>query len=235
MSSETTALIGTGLYTLREAAGITGVPSASIKRWLYGYKYRRDSGFREQPPIWQGDLGRIHGRTILSFLDLMEARFIHAFRGHRLRWVAIREAAKIACEMFEDQHPFTRGKFRTDGIRIFRQVEEGEKVRLFDLNRKSWVFKDIVEPSLYRGVEFSDDQISRWYPLFPHKSIVIDPEICFGRPLAARGYVPTDILAEAFETEEGNEAAVAKWYDVPVSAVRASVKFEALRKDRLHA
>lgn len=177
------------------------------------------------PAVWKRDIQAMDGHIALTFLDLMEIRFIVAFRQHRVSWPAIREAAELACEMFEDGHPFTRRRFRTDGRRIFQQIEEAGAVKLFDMNRRSWVFNEIVSPSLYNGVEFANDQIARWFPAYPRKSIVIDPKIAFGRPTVTRGEVPTDILT-ATAKAEGSVEMAARWYNVSPSAVRAAVAFE---------
>ena len=158
---------------------------------------------------------------------MMEVRFIRAFREHRVTWPAIREAARIACEMFQEpSHPFTRARFRTDGKRIFKQLEEEGHVRLFDLNRRSWVFAEIVTPLLYRGVEFEAEQVAKWFPLHPNRAILIDPAIAFGRPVTAREGVPTDTLAAAVAAHGGSIESVAKWYAVSVPSVRGAVEFE---------
>src|SRR5258708_14201663 len=90
---------------------------------------------------------------------------MRAFRKQGVSWPAIREAGALACEMFNDNHPFTRRRFRTDGRRIFQEIDQSADIKLFDMNQRSWVFKEIVDPSLYRGVEFSADQgktSNRW-------------------------------------------------------------------------
>lgn len=221
-------LIGTGLYTVSEAATLTGTNSRSIRRWIVGYHFRSRDTERAMPPVWRSDVGEIDGQIALSFLDLMEIRFIGAFREHHVSWRAIREAAELACEMFNDGHPFTRRQFRTDGKRIFQQIDDRGDVKLFDMNRRSWVFNGIVGPSLYRGVEFSHDQISRWFPMFPRKTVMLDPELSFGRPVVAKSCVPTDVLAAAAKAEE-SPSKVARWYGTTTAEVRAAVDFEERR------
>ncbi len=218
-------LIGVGLYTVGEAASLTGTSAQSIRRWIGGYKFRVGDGDRSMPPVWKSDLDKVDEHVALSFLDLMEIRFIHAFRKHHVSWQAIREAAALACEMFEDGHPFTRRQFRTDGNRIFQRIDDMGDIKLFDMNLKTWVFNDIVSPSLYRGLEFSNDQISRWFPMFPKKVVMLDPKLSFGRPIVAKSCVPTEVLAAAAEAEDSLQR-VARWYDVSVSEVRAAVEFE---------
>jgi uncharacterized protein (DUF433 family) len=223
-------LVGIGLYSVGDTALLTRAPERTIRRWIRGDVYRRRGALRESRPVWQAEIGLVDDALTLSFLDMMEVRFIRAFRAHRVSWAAIRAAATLAREMFGDGHPFTRRRFRTDGKRIFSQIEDAGSVRLFDLNRKSWVFHEIVEPSLYQGVEFQDDQVARWYPMFPEKTVLVDPRIAFGRPVALPARVPTDLLAAAARSE-GSAAMAAAWYKVPVSTVEAAVTFE----DRLCA
>lgn len=225
MEAEAVRLIGVGLYTVPEAARLTGAAPRTIRRWLTGYKYAYRGDTRTSPAVWVSDIGEIGGQLTLGFLDLVEIRFIRAFRRYGVSWPAIREAAKIACEMYRDRHPFSRHRFRTDGRRIFGEIETRGDVRLFDLNRQSWVFHEIVSPSLYHGFDFDDDQVVRWFPLHPRKSIVIDPAFSFGRPIVTRERVPTQILAAAAKAE-GSVDAVARWYAVSPQSVRAAIDFE---------
>jgi uncharacterized protein (DUF433 family) len=223
--SKPRALVGVGVYSISEAAHLTCVPVPRIQRWIRGYKYDHAGEQRSSPAVWRRDLDIIEGQLALSFLDMMEVRFIQSFRQHHVSWPAIREAAMRAAELFEDGHPFTNGRFRTDGKTIFRQIEEQKEIKLFDMNRRQWVFNDIVAPSLFADVDLSDDQVVRWYPEFPRKQIVIDPRICFGRPIVAECGIPTDTLAAA-KKAEGSEEAAAKVFGVKARHIRAAWSFE---------
>jgi uncharacterized protein (DUF433 family) len=220
------SLLGKGMYTVPEAASLAGIPVAALRRWSLGYRYKRDADVKHSPAVWDREIEDIDGQVVLSFLDLMEARFVRAFRKHRVSWTAIRTAAKEAADLFGDSHPFTRRRFRTDGQRIFAEIERRGEVKLFDLNRRGWVFQQIVDPSLYRGVEFENDQAARWFPLYPKKTIVVDPARCFGRPVTMEG-IPTDTLAAAMSGMGGDAAATAAWYNVPTATVRAAAAFES--------
>jgi uncharacterized protein (DUF433 family) len=177
------------------------------------------------PPVWNGDMPATESTFGLSFLDLMEVRFVHAFRKHHVSWGAIRVAAQRACELYGSTHPFSMKRFKTDGKRIFAEIEREKDVQLFDINKEQFVFHHIVERSLYAGIEFDDGQAARWFPLYPQKQIVIDPVRAFGRPIVDRNGVPAEILARAAEVE-GSAAAAARWYDVSVSSVKAAIEFQ---------
>ena len=220
-------LLGVGIYTVQEAARLTGVPSRRIRRWLRGYVYRRDEVRFDVPAVWHAQIQPIDGATALGFLDLMEARFVDAFRRSGVSWNTIRLAAERAREIFEQDHPFSTRRFRTDGRRIFAEfIEKPAERKLLDLVKSQYAFHKIVSPSLYAGVEFSvRDEVIRWFPDWPKQQIVIDPHRAFGRPIVVREGVPTEVLAKAFEAEDSLER-VAKWFAVPPRAVRDAVAFE---------
>jgi uncharacterized protein (DUF433 family) len=219
-------LIGVGLYSLAEAERLTRVPAASIRRWLFGYRYRGRERVHEGEPVWRGQIDPIGDAYALGFLDLVEIRFVHAFRRHGVSWPVIGDAARHAAEILGSDHPFASRRFRTDGKRIFAELgaTTGDK-QLFDLARSQLAFHSVVAPSLYEGLEFSqDDEVLRWYPMAPKRQVVIDPERAFGRPILATRGIPTDVLAKAVEVKSVER--VARWYAVAPREVKAAVEFE---------
>ena len=220
-------LVGVGLYTVPEAARLTKVPNPTIRRWLFGYRYRRNGHYTELPPVWESQIAPMDSVTGLGFLDLMEIRVVHAFRDYGIGLTDIRLAVERACEIFRSDHPFARKRFQTDGRRIFAEIaEKTGETRLIDLVKSQYAFHRVVKPSLFASLEFSDaDEVLRWYPMWPRQQIVVDPEMAFGRPVIRDGHVPTDTLAQAVGSE-GSVEQVARWFDVPAVAVRAAVGFE---------
>ncbi len=220
-------LVGIGLYTVPEAARLTKVPGPTIRRWVFGYRTRRNGQYSELPPVWESQITPIDSVTGLGFLDLMEIRFVHAFRDYGVSLNNIRLSVEHACEIFGSDHPFAKKRFQTDGRRIFAAIagSTGETT-LIDLVKSQYAFHRVVRPSLYASLEFSDaDEVLRWYPMWPKQQVVVDPEKAFGRPIVRDGHVPTDTLARAVEAE-GTVDRVAHWFDVPMLAVRAAVDFE---------
>lgn len=220
-------LVGVGLYTVPEASRLTRVPAASIRRWVTGYKYRRDDETFAQPPVWESQVDRVDSITGLGFLDLTEIRFVHAFRKHGVSLHAICLAAQRACELFEHDHPFARKRFKTDGRGIFAEIAQGTgEEKLLDLVKSQYAFHRVVSPSLYASLEFSKkDDVLRWYPMWPRQQVMVDPNQMFGRPVVTDGKVPTETLAQAVKAE-GSVERVANWFGVPTKAVQAAVDFE---------
>lgn len=226
MTASTNSFLGVGIYSVGEAAQLAHVKMATIRRWVRGYSYRLDGKERQSPAVWQRQLPDIEGTMALSFLDLMEVRFVNAFRTHNVSWKAIRLAAVRARELFDRSHPFSTKSFKTDGKSIFAEVieETGER-HLLDLVKNQFAFQKILAPYLYKGLEFDEsDQVARWWPLGKRKQVVIDPRRSFGRPIVASYGVPIAALADAYRVE-GSYKFVADWYEVTEKAVREAVEY----------
>jgi uncharacterized protein (DUF433 family) len=219
------SLFGRGLYSVGEAARIARVPGASIRRWLLGYSYRRGGETIRRPAVWHGDLRSLGGRVQVSFHDMLEARIVGAFRRHGVSWAAIREAARRAVELFGSNHPFTLKRFRTDGRRIFADIEESRDIKVLDINRSHFVFEEVVTPSLFEGIELEADRAIRW--VHPHGDglVVVDPARSFGRPILRESGVPTDVIA-ASVAAENSEDSTAAIFGIPPRHVHAAVEFE---------
>ncbi|KGV24781.1 hypothetical protein [Burkholderia pseudomallei] len=220
-------LTGIGLYTFHEAALLTKIPVRDLRRWLDGYSYRdKKHESISVDPLWKTALA---GDDLdgISFHDLLEVRFVHAFREHGVSLQTIRVASRRARELFNTDYPFTSQQFRTDGRTIFASaIEETGETELLDLVKQQYAFRKIIEPSLRTGIEFGADRLaSRWYPSPRSKAIVLDPAIAFGKPIVTHGSVRTSILSEAFNVE-GDKNLVARLYEVPVAAVDAAIAFE---------
>ncbi|MBV9555398.1 MAG: DUF433 domain-containing protein [Alphaproteobacteria bacterium] len=234
--SPESSLLGIGLYAVPEASRLTGIPQARLRRWLRGYTYRSGEAVAASAPVWPRQLPDIDGTLGLGFLDLMEARFIDAFRKADVPWRVIRVCAERARELLGIDHPFSSQRFRTDGRTIFAEVagQSGE-AQLLDLAKSQLAFARVIGPSLYAGIEFSDrDMPLRWWPLGRQTAVVIDPARSFGQPIVSTRGIPTAVLADAVAAE-GSAAKVARLYHVTPQAVHAALRFEQRTANRLAA
>lgn len=221
-------LISVGLYTFQEASRLTNASPQDLRRWLNGYSHKapHSKGRVSHAPLWKTELAEQEVEGI-SFHDLLEVRFVQAFRKHGVSLQTIRAASEQAKALFDHPYPFTCKRFQTDGRSIFATaIEETGETELLDLAKRQFAFTKIIEPSLYRGIEFGNDELaSHWYPMPRSKAVVLDPKIAFGKPVVTSGNVRTSILYDAFKAEE-NKPFVAKLYDVPLSAVESAIRFE---------
>jgi len=229
MSISEINLIGLGIYTVPEASRLTGVASARIKRWVTGYDFKTAKGERHySSPVWKADLEPIGEAIALSFKDLVEIRFIDSFLSFGVSWKELRSASVEATKLLANSHPFSTHKFKTDGRKIFADIgERTNNTKLLELTKKQYVFRQVVLPSLYDGFEYKAGELLRWRPKGGQKLIVLDPQRSFGQPITDVGSVPTSIIYRAVKAEGlDSEIKIARWYDIPISAVRAAVAFE---------
>ncbi len=236
MNSEPQVL-GRGVYSAPEGLRLLNysrgptvksprVSRQTVTRWLRGYDYERGGELRHSDPLWRPDYTNDDEQIELSFRDLIELRFVKAFRDVGLSLPTIRECFARAVEEVKDERPFSTQRFRTDGKTIFleitKDIQEGE---LIDLRRRQSVFRTIVEPSL-KDLEFDAAVVARWWPLGHNiRSIVVDPTRAFGRPIVNSAGVPTEVIAHAVHIE-GSTAKVAELYQVLNTEVLHALEFE---------
>jgi uncharacterized protein (DUF433 family) len=217
--------IGTGFYTVPEAARLLKIRPLNIRRWLGGYRYAKGDETVPMPPLWTPELPA-HGHHIeLGFRDLIELRFIKGFIEAGVSLKTIRHCLDVARDVAGDDRPFSTQQFRTDGRKIYLEgLRRTGEEELFDLKERQYVIKKMIDRT-FRDLDISDDIVTRWRPFDGRQSIVIDPQRAFGQPIASAYGVPTVVLAQAAEAE-GSVEQVARLYDVSASAVRGAVRFE---------
>jgi len=220
--------IGRGVYTLSESYRLTRVPIPQIRRWAAGYCYNYKGQTICMPPIIATEAEPINGTPTLDFSDLIEIRFLNAFRNKGVSWKSIRIAADKARSLLRKTHPFSTQIFKTDGRTILAEIigQNSKDKNLLDVVRDQFVFQRVIEPYLYFGLEFNQDkEPSRWWPLGENRSVVIDPQRSFGAPIINRGGIPTKILYKAVAVEDSINS-VASWFDVDPDEVNDAVDFE---------
>jgi hypothetical protein len=84
------SLLGIGLYTVAEASFFTGISQGRLRGWLRRYTYHAGEACPTSAPVWRRQVPEIDGTVGLGFLDLMEARFVDAFRAASVPWRMIR-------------------------------------------------------------------------------------------------------------------------------------------------
>lgn len=217
--------IGVGLYSLSDAERLTRIPKARIRRWMEGYAYTRDGKHHESRPIVSGDLGRSAGELALTFADLMEVRFLEAFRDAGVSWREIRATAEKVSEIMHSDHPFSNRRFTTDGKSILAEIQKDGQTQLLRIVREQLEIHRIVAPSLIAGVAFDGHGDPRTWRPMKNVRVVVDPLRAFGAPIVLDGSVPTRILAASARAERSKK--MTAWvFQVPVGAVEAAVKFE---------
>lgn len=227
MTGHSQSLLNTGIYTVPDAARLSGVSTWRIRRWLKGYRFRtKKQHEHHSPPVWQGQLEPIDKSLALGFLDLIEIRFVDAFLKAGVSWTLLRKAHEKGAQLFSNSHPFCTNRFVTDGRDIFVELhhETGEP-SLLEIVHDQHVFSGIIKPFL-QELEFGEaDTLLRWRPATSRGLVVLDPTRNFGRPIVFDHGVPTEILARA-ASACGSIQEVSRWYEVPEPEIEDAVEFE---------
>jgi uncharacterized protein (DUF433 family) len=219
--------LNTGIFSVPEAAKLTGVSGGRIRRWLKGYRYTSREKRYASMPLWRGQFQPINNKMALGFLDLIEVRFVEAFLRAGVSWDMIHKARDKAAERFPgESHPFCTQRFFTDGREIFVELhKETREPSLVEIVESQQVFSEIVRPFLAE-LEFGPGNIlERWWPLGKEGKIAVDPKRNFGQPTVFEEGIPTRVLARSVKAN-GSVQEVARWYEVSSEAVREAVEFE---------
>ncbi len=222
------SLIGVGLYTVADVARLTKVHPARIRRWIRGYAYRTAEGVRWQQPVWRAEVPQIGDIPALSFNDLLEIRFVDAFRQAGVSLHKIRRAVLELRELVGTSHPFSQRKVLTDGRSLFMELkdESGEPL-LYELTgSRNYAFYEAVFPMLTRGLVFDrSGRAIKWFPdQERNRSVVVDPAVGFGHPVIEGTRINITVLADAYAAE-GSASRVAEWYEIDPEFVLQAVDF----------
>ena len=212
----------------------------TAKRWAQGYQFKRGGQTHASPGVMPLALPSSGKEVDVTFAEMLTLRLVKGFRSAGLRLQTIKLVAQKASADFNVPTPFISRKFRTDGRKVFLELREfsaaNDEAELQPSERKlievltgQQAFAEVVEPSLFADVEWTDDLASKWWPLGQNRCVVLDPAVLFGAPRLAETRVPTAPVAAAVRAEGGGDtavAAVAEWFGLSTEAVRDAVKFE---------
>jgi hypothetical protein len=219
-----------GIYSVSDAARLTGVPSRQIRGWLLGYGQRK--GKAAAPPVLKRQHELREGELALGFLDLLEVDFLGRIvraaerQGRSPSWKAIRTAAETARRVLKNEHPFAVRRIHTDGRRIFAEAqEETGDLALYDLVGDNFAIYDVLVDTFIASVSYEGDVARQWTPNTRYPRIVVDPHRSFGRPIELTSGAPADALFDAWRGEKGNSAKVAAFFGTDEAGVDQAVRF----------
>lgn len=222
MVAKLAKLLGSGLYTVHEAAFYARVSPRMLLRWLYGTK----SGKSVIDPQFGSDERNV------SFLDLIQALAIREIRNqYKVPLPKFRQAIAVAKRNLGIDYPFARqhctylvGELGDEIIIKMPGSDDDEYVQASGKNRGHRLFK-FVEIYL-QSLSFGSDGLANRFQIFrsdTNVQIVMDPSRRFGEPLLPSGYTPMTIWKSI--RAEGSIERVVKAYGIPREEVEASYKF----------
>lgn len=210
--------LGTGIYTIPEAARLLGTTPRRLKGWAEGYRHHRGDVVRTSEPI----LDRSKTEAgLVTFAELIELFFVREFINAGVKLPRVRVVHSHLRREWGTPFPFAFGKLYTDGRTLLMAAGDD----FLDVIKQQKVF--VFAREFFKDVDFDQAQLAaRWWPLGHGRLVVLDPQRAFGSPIEVRSGIRTEVLFNAFQAENADAKAVAEWYEIDEQAVLDAVAFE---------
>lgn len=215
-------LLETGIFSIPEVARLVSFNQAAVRVWIEGHTGK-------QIAVIENELGKVDGKTAVSFNNLLELRFVAFFVRHGVHLREIRRIMDEVRQTLFHPHPFaTKIIFRTDGKKIIAAIGRKNGIEdIYDLRSKNYEMRTVVLESLKNDVVYDPTgQAVLWHPrpiIAPN--VIVHPHFSFGRPVMKDSQIPTKTLADAVHAEK-NIKFVAEIFEVSERRVKEAVDFE---------
>lgn len=213
-------ILGNGVYAYSEAARLTGLKWACIREW-----FRTRSDDAKSQPVFRSDYEPVDGDRAISFLDLIDVFVAGQLREHGVSLQTLRCVYARLQEELRTKHPFCRSELLSDGKIVFtRGMDAKGEEELKEVLTRQKVFPSVLLPFLKRIDYGAVTKLAERWRITDRA--VIDPTICFGKPIVESIGIPTAILAAAYQANDKDEELVGEWYNIHPKYVLAAVEFE---------
>lgn len=225
--------LNTGIYTPGEAAALLREDTRTVRRWAFGYPRTRGGTRVLHPPLIRTEIPTLEGERAITFVELVELLYVRAFKKLGMSLAAIREAARVAAQLFASEHPFALRQVYVDPDSVlYGAVTEadGSEALIQLRGHGQLAFPQVVKPYLDQ-LEFGvDDVASRWWPMGKAGGVLVDPRLSFGAPIVAEAGIRAETLTAAWDAEQpayGRRAAqrVAWMYEIEPQHVHTALGF----------
>jgi len=213
-------LIGTGSYSIPEAARLARINPRTAARWT------ASPSTKQRGRLLQPDLPPVGDRRAVSFLDLIDLLVVGRFRAEGVSFQMVRRVYSLLRDRLETPHPFSHSRLLTDGRAVFLETLSGDGDHdLLEVVTGQTAMPKILRPYL-RQIDYAPDTRTavRWRIA---DGIVLDPGRAFGKPIVDVEGTTTHVLARAYWANGEDAELVADLFDVAPESVRHAVEFEA--------
>jgi uncharacterized protein (DUF433 family) len=212
-------------YTFAEAERIIGRPAGTLRRWAAGHDRLYRGKPRHDPSVIRVD-GELDGDTPpLSFLNLIELRFLASWR-QTVPLPSIREALDFSAAELGAGRPLLDLRFKRSGRDLFVRHDAG----LLAATRGGQLAWPTAVDSLLASLDYDEDERAayRWWPLGRKRPVLLDTRVNGGRPTTANTGVRTISIAarlrEGWKPTEVREDTAAT-----LTEIKAAADIEGIR------
>ena len=212
-------------YTFAEAQRIIGRHAGTLRRWAAGHDrvYRGEP--RHDPPLIRID-GELDGETQpLSFLNLIELRFLASWR-QTVPLPSIREALDFSAAQLGADRPLLHLRFKRSGRDLFVKHDSS----LLAVTRGGQLAWPSAVDSLFASLDYDEQEQAafRWWPLGRERPVLLDTRVNGGRPTTAETGVRTISIATRLR-EGWKPADVSDDTAATLAEINAAAEIEGVR------
>lgn len=212
-------------YTLTEAARYLKVAPATLRSWVIGRPYCTGKGPAHSKPLIRP---ASNPPPMLSFWNLIEAHVLRSLRtDHGVKMDALRRAISYAQQSLKIERLLLSPELRTEAGKLLL-TRYGA---LIDLSASGQVAMRRMFNDHLARVEWDNWQFPvKLYPataetLSAARSIAIDAQVAFGRPIIAKRGITTGAIADRIDAGETVDDLAAD-YDLSVDEIEEAVLYE---------
>jgi uncharacterized protein (DUF433 family) len=212
-------------YTFAEAERIIGRQAGTLRRWAAGHDRHYRGEPRHDPPLIRID-GELDGETPpLSFLNLIELRFLASWR-QSVPLPSIREALDFSAAQLGAARPLLELRFKRSGRDLFVKHDS----QLLAVTRSGQLVWPEAVDSLFASLDYDEQEQAayRWWPLGRERPVLLDTRVNGGRPTTAETGVRTISIASRLR-EGWTPADVRKDTAATLPEISAAAEIEGLR------
>lgn len=217
------------LYSVGEAARYIRIAPATLRSWVAGRTYPVADGSASFEPLISTP--EVDDPVRLSFNNLVEAHVLRALRLHHGVTIAsVRTAIEFAESKLGINRLLIDGGLQTSAGELF--VEKyGQLINLSKSGQLA--LKKLLAAYLSR-IDWDDQDLPiRLYPFIAanigvgaaDRSVVIDPEVSFGRPTISNKGISTSVLAGRIDAGESIEL-ISRDFHLEKEEVEAALLYE---------
>jgi uncharacterized protein (DUF433 family) len=213
-------------YGLAEAARYLKLAPATLRSWVLGRPYPTSTGVGHFRPLISPS-SRVP--PLLSFWNLVEAHVLRALRtDHGVSVRSLRTALDFAEESLHIERLLLRRELCTEAGQVFLD-RYGALVNLSASGQLA--MRRLLTEHLQRVVWDEWQFPVRLFPFVStdthigDRSIAIDPQISFGRPVVLRRGISTGAIADRIDAGE-TVAGLAEDYDLSRAEIELAVLYE---------
>lgn len=186
-------------YTIAQAAHYLKIPGPTVRSWVLGRDYPRQSGKARFKPVI------VTPRDGLSFRNLIELAALRALRTeHEFKLSAVRDALDYATrELRVPDLLASKDLYARPGELFLERYGQ-----LISLNRAGQLGIQAVLEGLLHRIQWDKGLAVRFFPPLPSrprpeaKSVMLDPQVSFGRPVLTRYGVSTAVIVDRINAGE---------------------------------